>query len=218
MSDKLLNTEQLILHCKHFPWNRKIDELHVHHTYKPDHSDYNGQNGLKLNESMRKYHLGLGWNDIGQHLTLLPDGRWVTGRDFNSNPASITGWNEGAFAIEMIGNFDTGHDQFTGAQAEAMFEFCAWFCEFKLLNVDASVKFHRDSATAGKTCPGTGIDRAWFMAELKKKIKGDNQHWAQPFYDYCKAKGIDIKETRFNDSITRGEVFKLMAMVLGKDV
>lgn len=218
MSDKLLTTEQLILYCKHFPWNCPINELHVHHTWKPDHSDYNGQNGLKLNENMRQYHLSLKWNDIGQHLTLLPDGRWVTGRDFNFNPASIIGWNEGAFAIEMVGNFDTGHDKFTGDQADAMFEFCAWFCEFKVLNVDANVKFHRDNPSAGKTCPGSGIDRAWFMAELKKKIKGDDQHWGQPYYDFLKSKDYDIKETRFNDYITRAEVFKLLAISEGKKV
>ncbi len=30
-------------------------ELHVHHTWSPDHGDFNGKNGLQLQENMRKY-------------------------------------------------------------------------------------------------------------------------------------------------------------------
>lgn len=217
--DKIFTTDQLKDFCKSFGWKRTITQLHVHHTYKPDHSDYNGQNGLQLQQNMRNYHVNTNkWQDIAQHLTLLPDGQWVTGRDFNLDPASITGWNTGAFCIEMVGNFDTGRDKFTGAQAESMFKFCACFCELKVLNVERDVKFHRDSPTAGKTCPGTGIDRAWFMAELKKVIQGHDQHWGQPYFDYLQVKGYDIKETRFNDYVTRAELFKLLAIAEGKDV
>jgi len=217
--DKILSTAQLIDYCKSFKWTRKVTKLHVHHTYQPNHKDYNGSNGLGLQQSMRNYHVKTnGWKDIGQHLTLLPDGQWVTGRDFNFDPASISGWNTEAFAIEMIGNFDTGHDKFEGAQAESMFEFCAWFCLSKMLNVDSDVKFHRDSPTAGKTCPGTGIDRTCFINTLKQHVKGDKQHWAQQYYDYLISKGVAIKETDFDGNITRGEVFKLLALVIGKDI
>jgi hypothetical protein len=183
MNAKILTTDQLIDYCKTFAWNRAIKQLHVHHCWKPDHSDYNGSNGIQLQEAMRNYHVNtLGWQDIGQHLTLLPDGNWVTGRDFNIDPASISGWNTGAFAIEMLGNFDTGYDKFEGAQAEAMFKFCAAFVKLKTLNIDDQVKFHRDNPTAGKTCPGSGIDRAWFMGELKKHraaldIPVDQETW-----------------------------------------
>lgn len=169
---QILSTDQLIEYCKSFNWTRKITQTHIHHTYSPDHKDYNGSNGLKLQEAMERYHVQKRkWQAIGQHLTLLPDGLWITGRDFNLDPASITGWNKNAFAIEMIGNFDKGHDTFKDPQAKEMFKFCAWFCLFKLLNVDKDVKFHRDSPTAFKTCPGTGIDRTVFMNTLKQTIQ-----------------------------------------------
>jgi hypothetical protein len=168
---EILSTDQLIDYCKSFKWIRKIKQFHVHHTWSPDKSDYDGRNGIKLQEAMEHYHMqNRGWQAIGQHLTLLPDGQWITGRDFNLNPASITGWNTGAFAIEMVGNFDTGHDKFMGAQAEAMFIFCAFFCLFKGL-ADSDVKFHRENPTAGKTCPGTSIDKAWFMSQVKASQK-----------------------------------------------
>ena len=36
------------------------------------------------------------------------------------------------------------------------------------------------------------------------------EHWAQPYYDSLIAKGVRIDETRFDDPITRGEVFALL--------
>ena len=41
-----------------------------------------------------------------------------------------------------------------------------------------------------------------------------NEHWAQKYYDYL-TESIDIKETRFDDNITRGEVFALLARLEG---
>ncbi|MDP4181179.1 MAG: peptidoglycan recognition family protein [Bacillota bacterium] len=172
MSFLIMDTQKLKSYVKDFKWTRSIKQLHVHHTWKPDHSDYNGSNGIALQTAMRNYHVNTnGWNDIAQHLTLLPDGQWVTGRDFNQDPASILGWNDGAFCIEMLGNFDAGFNKFTGQQANAMFEFCAFFVLQMKLDVNACVKFHRDNPNAGKTCPGTGIERGWFMNTLNEKIK-----------------------------------------------
>ncbi len=39
------------------------------------------------------------------------------------------------------------------------------------------------------------------------------EHWAQPYYDSLIAKGVRIDETRFDDKITRGEVFALLDRV-----
>lgn len=168
---EILTTEKLIDRIKTFKWTRKVTQLHIHHTWQPDHKDYNGTNGLKLQQAMSDYHTKVnGWQAIGQHLTLLPDGQWVTGRDFNLDPASISGWNSGAFAIEMLGNFDKGHDTFGGKQAEAVYAFCASFTQQMGLNIGADLKFHRDSPMAHKTCPGTSIDKAIFLKEVQKRM------------------------------------------------
>jgi len=171
---KIMNTSELIRYIEKYIWTRTVNQLHIHHTWKPNHSDYLGYNGVELQREMRNYHVNVNrWRDIAQHLTLLPDGNWVTGRSFNINPASIIGWNEGAFAIEMIGNFDKGFDKFYGRQAEAMFEFCAFFVAHMKLDMKNSVKFHRDKPNSGKTCPGSGINREWFMNKLKNAIEGE---------------------------------------------
>jgi hypothetical protein len=111
---------------------------------------------------MRNYHVNtLGWNDIGQHVTLLPDGKFVTGRDFSKTPASITGHNTGGFACEMLGNFDIGHDKLEGAQRESIIRLAKYFDD-----KGRYVRFHRENAA--KTCPGTSIDKTEFMDEVKQ--------------------------------------------------
>ena len=53
---------------------------------------------------------------------------------------------------------------------------------------------------------------------INKKVEDmdDSKHWAQKPYDFLtKDKGIVIHETRFDDSLTRGEMFALMARMMG---
>lgn len=150
--------------------NYNHKELHVHHTWKPVKRQYTGSNGLQLQNSMRETHIKVnGWTDIGQHVTLLPDGLFVTGRDFGKTPASISGFNTGAFACEMLGNFDTkdngefnslGYDKFEGAQKESMMILARHFYLKKKY-----IRFHNENSD--KSCPGTSINKSAFIGEVK---------------------------------------------------
>lgn len=40
------------------------------------------------------------------------------------------------------------------------------------------------------------------------------EHWAQKHFDSLKAKGVEISETRFDDKITRGEIFALLDRIV----
>ena len=162
---KILTTDELITYTKNFKWTRKFSEFQIHHTWKPDHSNFNGINGIALQEGMRNYHVNtLKWQDIGQHLSLLPDGKWVTGRNFNIIPASISGRNSLCFlAIEMIGNFDVGHDKLEGEQLNSIIKFVNWGINYFNLGTKGIV-FHREYNP--KTCPGTSIDKKWFVDKV----------------------------------------------------
>ncbi len=160
MADKLITTSQLLQMLAKY--NHK--ELHVHHTWKPNHSNFNGSNYQKVQDGMRRSHLGRGFVDIAQHVTLFPDGMFMTGRDFGQNPASISGYNRGAFCVEMVGDFDKGQDKFEGKQKEAMLSLARFFdLQGKY------IRFHRENAP--KTCPGTSIDKNQFMAEVRQYVK-----------------------------------------------
>jgi len=42
-----------------------------------------------------------------------------------------------------------------------------------------------------------------------------SEHWAKKYFDYLRANGIVIYEERFNEPATRGDVFALMARMMG---
>ena len=165
MADRILTFEELIKQLEKYTYK----ELHVHHTWKPDHSNWRSKpDGLYWNQSMRNYHVNtLGWQDIGQHVTLLPDGRFVTGRPFNKTPASISGYNTGAFAVEMIGNFDIGKDKLEGEQKKSIIELARYFYK-----KGRYIRFHRENSA--KTCPGSGIDKEEFMREVRGEVENMN--------------------------------------------
>ena len=181
-------------------------ELHVHHTWKPDHSHFNGRNHVPLQDGMRNYHVNTnGWDDIAQHGTLFPDGYFLTGRDFGKQPVSIKGYNGSGnkipFAVEMIGNFDTGHDNLEGKQKEAILKLAKFFDD-----QGKYVRFHRENAP--KTCPGSGIDKTVFMKEVKILSEVKAAQVVSPFAKdaqaWVKENGIS-DGSRPQDSITRQE-------------
>lgn len=157
MSFEILTADQLIDRLK----GRKYKYTQVHHTWRPNHASFNGSNHLKLQQAMRDNHVNVrGWDNIGQHVTLFPDGKFVTGRPFNQTPAGIAGYNTGAFMTEMIGDFDLGKDKLEGAQLEAMLK----LQHFLVTECGAEIMFHREHAA--KSCPGTGLDKGWFVQQV----------------------------------------------------
>lgn len=182
-------------------------ELHVHHTWKPDHSNFNGKNHTAIQDGMRNFHVNTNkWDDIAQHGTLFPDGYFLTGRDFAKQPISIKGFN-GAdgkypFAVEMVGNFDIGQDKLEGKQKQSILMLAKFFDDQKKY-----VRFHRENAP--KTCPGSGIDKEVFMKEVK--ALGEVKAAEKPVSPFAKeahewATEYKISDgSRPHDNITRQE-------------
>lgn len=147
-------------------WQRRIAQVHLHHTWKPDHAAWAGEASI---HAMRKYHMkSNGWSDIAQHVTIAPDGGIWTGRDFNKAPASSGGHNgnarAGPFMLEVIGNFDVGCDPFAGAQKRSALGVVAVIQRVASLKAD-SLRFHRQ-LNSPKTCPGSAVDYEATLAEL----------------------------------------------------
>jgi hypothetical protein len=144
--------------------------LQVHHTWKPDHSDFTGDNHMALQEGMKNYHVNNnGWADIAQHITIFPDGKIVTGRDFSKDPVGIIGNNKKAFMFEMVGNFDKGKDVLKGRQLKTMLHIINYFIKRNIY-----IMFHRENSP--KTCPGSSIDKG-ITIQLAKEIENISD-WA----------------------------------------
>ena len=155
---------------------RKVTRLQVHHTGLPDYSCFYKSNGatedeLTRQQSMKSFHVNSrGMNDIAQHFTVYPNGKIVTGRSLNSNPAGISGWNSNAICVEIYGNFDKGHDIMKQAQKQAVIMLYGELCKkFKLTPSNATIRPHAWFTSGGtylgdyvagrsrKTCPGTNF-------------------------------------------------------------
>ena len=162
----LQTPEELAVLLADYPFTRRVREVHLHHTWRPNHSQDRGRASV---EAMARYHTKtLGWSDIAQHLTVDSAGRMWTGRDWNRAPASAAGYNgtasDGPFMIEVVGDFDEGRDPFEGDQREATVGAIAHVQRRFGLGPEA-LRFH--SEMSGKICPGTSLDRAEVAAAVR---------------------------------------------------
>lgn len=192
----------------------KFSQFHIHHTWKPAHSSFKGNNHMSMQQAMKDYHTKINkWADIGQHLTLFPDGRWLSGRPFYKTPASISGWNSGALAVEMVGNFDIpgtgvendlGYDKLEGEQKQEILKLMKYFID---KYGEKSIVFHRDNKNANKTCPGTSLEKEKLIQEAKNI--GEPSVWAKDAWDWA----IDEKitdGTNPKNLATREEVITIL--------
>src|SRR4028118_758480 len=82
-----INTFKLLV--ERFDFRRKINSVHLHHTWRPNHAQYRGHDPIL---AMWRFHTrDQGWSDIAQHVSIAPDGTIWTGRDWNRSPASASG-------------------------------------------------------------------------------------------------------------------------------
>lgn len=149
---------------------RKIDAVHVHHTWRPTRSQFKGHATV---EAMRNVHMNTnGWDDIAQHLTLDPMGFAWTGRNWNAPPASQKGKNgnasAGPFMIEVVGDFDIGRDLLDGEQRAALIHVLRGLLTECGLAAD-DIKFHR-ALGSSKTCPGSGVDHAQLLKDVQASL------------------------------------------------
>lgn len=149
-----------------FPFTRRINAVHMHHTWRPNHSQYQGHDSIV---AMWRYHTQVnGWSDIAQHITIAPDGTIWSGRNWNQQPASASGNNgnrtAGPFMFEMIGDFDFGRDRFEGRQREAAIQVIA-LVQRKFSLPAETLRFHNQMST--KTCPGDSIDYNEILREVR---------------------------------------------------
>lgn len=149
---------------------RAIKWIQLHHTYSPSYKHFNGKNHQTLQQNMKTYHTKTnGWSDIGQNLTIFPDGVIMLGRPLNVAPAGIKGANSSGICIECVGNFDIGEDVMTELQKETIVAVTKILLDKFNLNASDNVTYHcwwgADGREIGdyykgvstKTCPGTNF-------------------------------------------------------------
>ena len=191
--------------------SRKITKLQVHHMDLPNYSTWEKTDKKLFDEphfgrtqslnSYGKSTWGSGASDghghyIAQHFNVFPDGKITTGRNLNSTPIGIRGWNTNAICIEIYGCFDKGKDTMTKEQKEAVVYLYGELC--KRFDIPVNTTHIRPHCwfTAGgtylgkynpsrsaKTCPGTAFwgygcspdGFAHFIKDVKNYVNGKKE-------------------------------------------
>jgi len=140
----------------------EIDSIIIHHSWYPDQKAYKEAETIF---NVQKYHMnGNGWDDIGYHYLVGPDGLIFRGR-----PEQVSGAhcvpNSGKVGICLIGNYDPFCDPLPEKGWDSV----------KKLTVEISERYdvppdmifgHRDFSP--KSCPGETVYREF--PELKAMI------------------------------------------------
>ena len=150
--------------------SRNIKYIQLHHTYSPSYKHFTGGNPQALQKNMKNYHIKTnGWSDIGQNLTIFPDGVIMLGRPLNISPTGIRGANSNGICIECLGNFDIGGDIMTEEQKKSIVAVTKILLDKFGLNANENVTYHcwwsadgRElgdyvKSASAKTCPGTNF-------------------------------------------------------------
>ena len=153
-----------------FDFKRKINAVHMHHTWRPNHSQYDRNDGHRTILGMFVHHTRVNkWQDIAQHITIAPDGSVWLGRNWNLPPVSAAGHNGnsqiGPFMFEIIGDFDQNRDRLEGEQLATVLDVIARV-QMRFGLAPESLKFHNEMSV--KSCPGAAIDRATIVSEVRK--------------------------------------------------
>lgn len=139
---------------------RKIKKIHIHHAALRSTILFTGKNHQNIVDEIRRWHVDeRGWNDIGYHYVIFPDGIMMTGRPVEKKPASIKFHNRGAIAICLWGDYDVEIPEIQMLYSAG--RLCTNIIENFNLNLKADIIFHREYSL--KTCPGKNIRKNDFI-------------------------------------------------------
>jgi len=142
--------------------SRGIDEVVVHHTWRPEASDYRG---IATVTGVRRYHMNVrGWSDNGYHVMIGPDGAIFLCRPMERSGAHVAGRNAHTIGVSFIANFDNDEPTEYGGMQAGMLVVAALLDRFEL--GPHNIRFHREFAS--KTCPGLKLGLTGFRTEVAR--------------------------------------------------
>ena len=217
---------------------RKITRLQVHHMALPDYSTWNNTDkrvygdNRELGRTLaldaygkQTWHSSDGYGHyIAQHFSIFPNGKITTGRNLNSTPIGIAGWNSNAICVEIYGNFDKGQDIMTKEQRKAViFVFALLAEKFSIPKTSTYIRPHAWFTSGGtclwnyypgksrKTCPGTN-----FMGfGNTKKAFENNFYPLLKAYKYGEEVKTSNETTVANKTIEDKKAYNIRVKVIG---
>lgn len=147
-TEQQVTFEQFRQHLADVLVDRHVDEVIVHHTWKPTAADYRG---IETVSGVRRYHMQVrGWSDNGYHVMIGPSGEIFLCRPLRRAGAHVRGRNAHSIGVSFIANFDEAEPSEYAGLATGHRVVAALLERFDLPL--SAIRFHREFAS--KTCPG----------------------------------------------------------------
>lgn len=151
-------------------------------------------------EDVHRWHLDNGWAGIGYNEYIRKDGTVYICRGDNIG-AHCKGFNTNGYGICCEGDYDTELTM-SQAQFDSLVERLKYNKNrFKNLKSIVPHKYFGETECPGKYFP---------LVDILKNVEEVKEHWALKHYNSLIKKGLTIHEQRFDDNITRGELFALL--------
>ncbi len=163
-TEYLVSFDDFKRHLSNVHVARSVDEVVVHHTWKPTARDYRGMETVR---GVRRYHMQVrGWSDNGYHVMVAPDGSIFMCRPLGRSGAHTRGRNARSIGVSFIANFDSETPQDYGGMQTGVRVIAALVERFGLEL--ENIRFHREFAS--KTCPGTKLSIAYLRGEVATAV------------------------------------------------
>ncbi len=163
-TEYLVSFDDFKRHLSNVHVARSVDEVVVHHTWKPTAGDYQG---IETVRGVRRYHMQVrGWSDNGYHVMIAPDGSLFMCRPLGRSGAHTRGRNARSIGVSFIANFDSETPQDYGGMQTGVRVIAALVERFGL-GLE-NIRFHREFAS--KTCPGTKLSIAYLRGEVAAAV------------------------------------------------
>lgn len=185
---------------KHWNWNGELRQRNSTNYIVIHHAKASNCTA----EDIHRWHQENDWLGIGYHFFIGKDGTITRGRPEMSEGAHTLGFNDKSIGICLEGNLETEIE--TAQQVDALVELLKWL---KITHKDAMIVKH---SNLNKTLCPANLD----FTSIVERVEGEGEHWAEKHYQSLKRKGVAIHERRFDDKITRGEVFAILDRLTDK--
>jgi len=211
-TEKQVTFAQFRQHLSDALVDRHIDEVIIHHTWKPTAADYRGIGTVR---GVRRYHMQVrGWSDNGYHVMIAPTGDIFLCRPLRRAGAHVRGRNAHSIGVSFIANFDEDEPSQYGGLTTGHNVVAALLKRFAL--PVSAIRFHREFAS--KTCPGMKL----YLSEFRREVAevggqlGDEQGQSLKVVLLPENEMIECS-ARLQDGVTRADL-RPLAEALGYEV
>jgi len=133
---------------------RKINKIILHCAATPE--------GREVSlDTIRKWHLQRGFNDIGYHYVINIDGKISVGRDINRIGAHCSGQNRGSIGICYVGGMSKDMKKAKDTRTQAQKDSLIKLMHELIYKYNKDMTIHGHNEYANKACPSFNVQEEY---------------------------------------------------------